>query len=235
MRTFTIGLSVLLVSAGALAFAIGGEGGGGGGGIDPYDPPPPPANTVFAGVLLRLGLGADTLAAAGINAQQASTLAAAVENNYAAATLESRDEAFIAAKRAHDQLRRKVQSGKGTGQDVTALRDSEAALSQAGTARESYLASLRTAALATVTTEQATLVNRIRANSKWHLPVQYLVLDRSEADWVALRSALEEEFPQATQTFLAAADSQSDVATAKVSHDSSIAAVQTAWNSATTE
>jgi hypothetical protein len=36
---------------------------GGGGGPDTFEPLPPPANIEFACVLLRVGLGADTLAA----------------------------------------------------------------------------------------------------------------------------------------------------------------------------
>ena len=91
MRTLATGLSLLLASAGALAFAIGG-----GGGADPIEPPPP-ASTEFAGVLLRIGLGADTLAATGVTSQQASALVAAVEGAHVPATLSSRDEAFIAA------------------------------------------------------------------------------------------------------------------------------------------
>src|SRR4029453_6978128 len=62
MRPFPVVLSLVLVSAGAAAFAFGG---GGSGGSDPAEPPPP-VNTVFAGVLVRIGLGADALAAAEI-------------------------------------------------------------------------------------------------------------------------------------------------------------------------
>lgn len=238
MRTFSVGLSCLLVSAGALAFALGG------GGTDPSEPPPPPSNTEFAAVLLRIGLGADALAAAGITSEQVSALASAVEQNYSAATMQSRDEAFVAAKQTHDRLRRVVQSGKGTAQDVTALRSAETTLASATSARESYLAGLRTAGLATVSSELATLVNRVRTNrarsSFGHLPVQYLVTERSEANWVALRDALaakriaeqdeEETFPASAQNHLAAVDAESEIATAKVNLDTRIAAVQTAWN-----
>jgi len=113
MRTFAIGASLLLF-AGALAF-------GGSGGTDPIDPPPPPVNTEFAGVLLRLGLGADALAAAGVTAEQVPALVSAVEGSYSAPTLQARDDAYIAARQSHDRLRRLVQSGKGTEADVQAL------------------------------------------------------------------------------------------------------------------
>lgn len=235
MRTFAVGLFVLLVSAGALAFAIGS-----GGENDPADPPPPPVNTEFAGVLLRLGLGADALAAAGITTAQVPALATAVESGYSAATMLSRDEAYISARQNHDRLRRLVQSGKGTEADVIALRTAETTLANATNSRANHLADLRRAALATLSAGQATLVERIRANHSWGLSVQYLVRDRSEADWVVLRDALatkriseedsEEEFPQSARDLLATVDAGSEVATAKVNLDANIAAIQTAWN-----
>jgi len=235
MRTLAIGLSVLVVSAGALAFALGG-----GGGSEPVDPPPPPANTAFARVLLRLGLGADTLAAAGVSSQQATALVTAVEGAHAPATLASRDEAFIAAKQACDRLRRTVQGGRGSQEDVTALRTAETTLADATASRDAYLASLRSSGLATLSEGQSTLVERIRANRIWALPTQYLVKDRSEPDWVRLRDSLaskriseedeEEEFAASAQSHLAAVDAEAEVAAAKVNLDSNLAAVQIAWN-----
>ncbi len=242
MRTFSALLSVLLVSAGAAAFAIGA---GEGGGSDPADPPPPPANTESAGVLLRLGLGADALAAAGITAQQVPALVAAVEGGYSAPAMQNRDDAYISARQTHDRLRRLVQSGKGTEADVRALRAAETALTNATNARQNYLADLRRAALATVSAGQAALVERVQANRTWGLSAQYLVKDRPEAEWVALRAALatkriseedpQEEFSQSARDDLAVADAVSEVATAKVNLDSNIAAVQTAWNAAASD
>jgi hypothetical protein len=125
MRPVPIVLSLVLASAGALAFAFGG------GGTDPVEPPPPPVNTVFAGVLVRVGLGADSLAAAGISQSQVASLVGALEGQYNPATLASLDEAFIQAKQDHDRLRRKVTSGLGSQQDVAALRTAETTLATA--------------------------------------------------------------------------------------------------------
>ena len=240
MRTFVAGLSLLLVSAGAFAFGIGG-----GGGTDPADPPPPPANTEFAGVLLRLGLGADALAAAGVTSPQATALVAAIESAYTPATLANRDEAFIAAKQAHDRLRRLVQSGKATEADVTALGTAAAASASATQARDDYLAGLRSAGLVTLSEGQAALVEHIRANRTWGLPTQYLVKDRAEAEWVRLRDSLaskriaeedeEETFAPAAQSHLAAVDAEAEIASAKVALDSNLAAVQSAWNLAASD
>jgi hypothetical protein len=235
MATLKIVSSFVLLTASALAL----RGAIGGGGDAPLDPPPP-VNTEFAGVLLRSGLGADTLAAAGVTSEQVAGLAGAVRTGYSAATLQSRDEAFIAAKQDHDRLRRLVQSGKGTAQDLVALRAAEVTLASATAARDTYLATLRSAGLATLSAGQAALITRIDANRSWSLPTQYLVKDRSEADWVALRAALaakriseqdpEEECAQSARDALAAADAVSEVATAKVNLDTHLAGVQTAWN-----
>lgn len=240
MRTFAVGLSILLVSAGALAFSYGGGGGTSPGGTDPLDPPPPPANTVFAGVLQRIGLGADALAAAGVTSEQVPALVGAVEGGYNAATLAGRDEGYIAARQAHDRLKRLVQSGKGTSEDVTALRSAEATLATATSARASFLADLRQRGLATLSSDQRTLLERIRANQSWSLPVPYLAKDRTEAEWVRLRDSLaakriseqdeDEPLAASAQSHLAAVDAEGEIATAKVNLDSNHAAVQTAWN-----
>jgi len=234
MRAFAAIVSVALVSAGAWAFALGGGGG--------TEPPPPPSSTVFAGVLLRAGLGADVLAAAGVTGEEVAALVASVESAYSAPTLASLDEAFMAAKRTHDTLRRKVQSGKGTAQDVTSLRAAETALAQATAARDAYLTSLRTAAKANLSAEKGASIERAHANQAWHLPAHYLVKDRSEAGWVALRDALaakeiaerdpEETFEESAQSVLASIDAEAEIAAAKVAHETHIAAVQTAWNTA---
>lgn len=243
MRTFATGLSVLLVSAGALAFAFtGGEGGGGG--VDPAEPPPP-ANTEFAGILLRIGMGADVLAASGMTSEQVATIVGAVESAYSAPTLVSLDEAFMSAKRTHDTLRRTVQSGKGSAQDVTNLRAAEVTLAQATASRDDYLTNLRRGAMTRATAEQAATLERIQANKGWQLPVQYLVKDRSEPEWVALRDTLaardiaerdpEETFPDSAREALARVDAEAEVAQAKVAHDSNLAGVQTAWNLAASD
>jgi hypothetical protein len=237
MRVFPVVLSVVLVSVGALAFALG----GGGGGADPVEPPPP-VNTAFAGVLLRVGLGADTLAAAGISGQQTTALVTAVEQSYNPGTLATKDEGYITAKQNHDRLRRLVTSGKGSQEDVTALRTAETTLATANTQRETYLTGLRTAGLAIVSEGQRTLANRIQANGSWRFPTQYLVKDRTEAQWVVLRDLLAAKqihvkdatapFPEASQSQLAAIDAENEIATAKVNLDAGMVSVQTAWNAA---
>jgi len=172
-------------------------------------------------------------------------LVTAITEAHSTAALRGHDEAYGAARRSHDSLRRRVQSGKGQPEDVAALRQAEGTLAQATSSRDGYLGGLRTAALATLTPAQSVLLERIQANRSWKLPTPYLAEDRSEADWVRLRSALAEKriseqdedevLTDATQTYLAGIDSGNEVATARVLLDANIAAVQTAWNQAASE
>lgn len=236
MRPFAIGLSVLLASAGALAFAIES-----GGGTDPIDPPPPPVNSAAAGVLYRMGLSAETLAASGVTGPQVSGLIAAALALHDPAVLRSRDQAHAQARAEESRLSALARSGLARPADLDALATARAALSQAEAALTAYLDAMRTAACATVTAQQSSLIQASRANRSWDLPPQYLVKARSEASWVALREALDTkrisqvygyEFPDSAQSALAAVDSESEIALAKSNLDANIAAVQTAWNTA---
>ena len=233
-------LPLILVSAGALSVPVLIAGGSGS-----TEPPPPPANTEFAGVLLRVGLGGEALAAAGAGSAEVTALVAAVEGRHGAQTLAGLDEAFIQAKQSHDRLARTVRSGKGSQADVAALRTAEAALGNATSARGGYLVSLRDAGLATLPAQKAAIVRAIQANKSWGLPTQYLVKNRSEAEWVALRSALatkriseedpEETFDPSAQAALAVVDAEAEISAAKVSLETNINAVQTAWNTAASD
>lgn len=205
------------------------------------EPPPPQVNSQLAGVLLRTGLSAETLCAAGITSVQVPALIGAFEGQYNAVTLAGLDQAYVQAKGTRDELVRKVRSGLGTSSDVTALAQAETDFTSAKNAREGYVNGLRGTALATVSAAQAAIVQTIQANNSWGFPAQYLVKNRSEANWVALRDALDtkriasqygEPYPLEAQTFLAGVDAEPEIAAAKVLLDTNLASVQTAWNSA---
>jgi len=226
-------LVLLTVSAFALKGAIGGG--------EPLDPPPP-ANTEFAGVLMRIGIPADTLACAGVLAAQVPGMVAATQGQYSVPQLASLDQAFVDAKGARDRLVRKVRSGLASPEELASRTVVEATFANAEAARKNYLDLLLNSALGAVSAEQAAGVRRINANRSWGLPVEFLVRNRTEPDWVELRSALateriaaqddEETCPPSTQAFLAQVRSEPEIASAKVNLDANIAAIQTAWNSA---
>lgn len=234
MRSFAVGLFALtVVFAGALAFAIGGGGGG------PVDPPPPPVNTAAAGVLYRVGLSAETLAASGVTAPQVSGLIAAALARYDPAALKSRDEARAHAAAEESRLSARARAGLASPEDLAALTAARASLAQAEAALTSYLDAMRTAACASLSPQQSTLIQASHANRSWDLPPQYLLKSRSEVSWVALREALDTkrisekygyEFPSSSQATLAAVDAESEIAAARTNLDANIFEVQTAWN-----
>ena len=210
------------------------------------DPPPPPANTEMASVMMRAGLDAPALAAAGLTANEVTTLVAAAvaQFNTNPSTLAGLDLAYAQARTSVDSLRRLVRSGQGSAEDVTALATAKQTLLSATNARTSYLDGLRSTGLAGVSASASATVDRILANGIWDLPTQYLVKDRTQAQWVDLREALSveaiaakygEPFPQVTQSYLAGVNAESEIATAKVNLDTNLAAVQTAWNAGVTE
>jgi hypothetical protein len=224
----------------ASAFALKGAMGGGGGDA-PLDPPPP-VNTVFAGVLLRIGLPADTIACAGIGSAQVSSMIGAAQALYSQAQLATLDQNFVDAKSTRDRLVRKVRSGLATEAEKASLAQAEANFATADATRKSYLDGLQNAALATVSADQAAAVRRIIANRSWGLPTEFCCKDRSEASWVELRSALsteriaaadpEETFPESAQTYLSQVRGETEISSAKVTLDTNLGAVQTAWNAA---
>src|SRR5688572_1643772 len=237
MATLKVVSSLVLLTASAFAL----KGAMGGGGEAPLDPPPP-VNTVFAGVLMRIGAPAEALASAGILATQVPGMVAAVQTLYSEAQLASLDQAFFEAKSARDRLVRKVRSGRASPAEIASVAQAEATFANADTARRNHLDSLLNAALATVSAEQAAIVRRIKANRSWEIPVEFLVKDRTEPNWVELRSALateriaaqdeEETYPLSTQTYLAQVRAETEIALARVNKDANLVAVQTAWNAA---
>lgn len=209
------------------------------------EPPPPPADNAFAGLMMRVGLGADALCAAGVRAAGiSSVIATARAQHDLNPILDNLDVSFAQAKTNMDRLQRSVRSGRGRGEDVTALAQAKTDYENAKAARQAYIDGLRSAGTAALDPGIRQTVETIYANNSWRFPTQYLVMDRSEADWVALRDALaakrisenySETFAQSAQDHLAVVDAEAEIATAKVNLDTYLAAVQTAWNSAVTE
>lgn len=208
------------------------------------DPPPPPANTEDAALMIRVGLGADALTAVGVRgADVASIVAAALAYEAQGPALGSLDASYAQAKTTVDRLRRLVRSGRGSQEDVSTLAQAKTDLENAESARQAHINAMRAAGMAGTSAGVRAAVETIYANQSWRLPTVYLVKDRAQADWVALRDALAtkrisenygEPFDQAAQDTLAGVDAETEIATAKVNLDTYMAAVQTAWNEAVT-
>ena len=194
--------------------------------------------------LLRAGLGAEALAAAGLGAQETSAVTSAFSSAVASqpGALAHADEAFAAARAARDSLQRKVRSGLATEQEIADLVSAKSALSAAESARDHLLEGLFEDATAGLANAKVALLSTIRSNAEHELPVEFLVKTRSESEWVALRNALSNErisakygdAPNAQmQAALTAWRSDAIVAAAKSACNANLASVASTWSAAT--
>jgi hypothetical protein len=194
--------------------------------------------------LLRCGLGAEALAAAGCTAQETSALVDAFSEAMASqpGVLNQKDEAFASARVTKEELERKVASGLATPEQVTALATAKSALASAETARAQVLDGLFEDATAHLSAAKIATLSMLRTNAAHDLPVEFLVKERSEAEWVAIRKALNnericakygDEPDPAKQQALAGWKADGAVAAAKSASMTGLAGVQEAWNAAT--
>ncbi len=211
----------------------------------PMQQPPPPQNsaTDLTDALLRVGFDARALTAVGLSANGAAAFVAAFRGAYAnqSAAFDAADAAYSAARVSSDALRRRIESGKGSQEDVTEYQAQMAAMATAKSTRDAALTAARAPAEALLSQSQRAQLARIRANKSWELPMEFLLVDRSEVQWVALRDALSNEkiapryggqtAPEHAAV-LSAARSNPDVAQAKSRLDSNLVAMQSAINAA---
>jgi len=191
--------------------------------------------------LLRAGLSPEACCAAGLNAQQTDALIDRARTHMETAIdgLRTADETFMSAKASHDQLRRLVQAGNATQQDIAALTDAKTAFNTAATDRQARLDAAYTEAVEGL--EAAPKLDTLSDNSGHRVPAQYRIVTRSEAQWVALRRALAdvriaadlgEDPPQESVDLIAQADSDQAVSAAATSLELNLDAVAAAWNTA---
>lgn len=198
----------------------------------------------MAATMMRVDLGADRLAAAGVSTQATTGTIDTAIAKVGQVALESADASYAAAKPTADALQRKIQSGLATAEDVTAYQQASSQLTSATAARKSALDEVFNAGITGLPADQRALLTTIRANAGWKLPVQYLTVNRSEADWVKLRDYLDarriyqeagEAVPAEVTAFLATVESAAAVSKAKSDLDAGLATIQSAWNAAVTD
>lgn len=197
----------------------------------------------FAVTMIRAGLDADALAAVGVSANGVVNVLqpAADAINNAPSALSTADAAFAAARVESDRLQRLIQSGRGSSEDVTSYQTQSAVLATATSQRQSVLDGYFTAAIAGLSSDQRTQITRLRANRSWNLPLEFLVVNREQAEWVAVRDALANERisaklgespDESAQASLTTWRAVSAVSTAKSNLDANRATVRAAWNTA---
>jgi hypothetical protein len=145
--------------------------------------------------LIRAGLDPDALAAAGLNANQTTSAVGAFKAamNLEPTRLANADAAYAAARVSSDSLRRLIQSGKGTSEDVTSYQQAMSALDLAEADRKEALNDWFVAAVAGLPAAQVTALVTIDDNRDWDLDLEMLAVDRTEPEWVELRDALTHE------------------------------------------
>jgi len=208
---------------------------------------PAPADSPLATLMIRLGLDAPALTAAGVTSGTVASVVSAVESELAQEpdAVADADAAFASARIAEDNLRRKIQSGRASSEEVASYPSIKAALESAEAARDAVLDGLFDAGCGVLTGPQSTLLAKVRDTrstlSFRSLPVQYLCADLSEAELVDLRDALDgqkywqskgESVPQETQDALSPFTQDEDASAAKLKLDTYLASVQSAWNTA---
>jgi len=180
--------------ASATGPSVGGTGGAGG--ATSKLPAPnkrrAPTAAELRAALARLNLTPNTLATAGLTAQETTTLVANARQYLTdnPEGLGSADASSHTAQAEYDRLERLIQQGQSTPNDRTAFAAAQSNLNSANGSRDSAVAALRTAALAGVSQVKQDALSTMRGNLQWRLPLQYLVVSRSDARWVTLRDAI---------------------------------------------
>ena len=245
---------VAVVASAALAPAPGDRSGGndaapaGVGGAKAANAPakkkPPTLDANLVTALYRAGLQPEDLAAAGVSAESTTTLVGNVRTWLAqnASTLSNADSRLGSAVPAKESLWRKVQSGLASHDDVTALDAAMTELNAALTGQASAVSAMFDAGTASLSSDtKATLVLERTSQLAWGLPMQYLVKSRTQADWVALRDALDnervsqklgEDPDPAAQALLATVRADPAIAAAKTNLDTKLGAVTASWEAA---
>ncbi len=204
----------------------------------------PAASDGLAETMLRVGLSPEALATSGCTATDASAAVSDLDDHLAESggAIASADSAWADANAAVQTLKRKIQVNQATQAEIDSLAGLEATLAAAQSTLQGLLDGAFEAATDSFSQSEVDTLLSIKSNGSWGIPTHFLVVDRTEASWVALRDALAEERIAAkydesvsaeSQALISAALADSDVATAKTNLDTNLASVAAAWESAT--
>lgn len=203
----------------------------------------PAIPTDFKATLIRAGLGADALCAAGVSSGSVSSALSAVAAaiNVNPTLISSTDASYASARRDVDRLKALIESGRGSQEDVSAYQTASASLTTATAARQAALDAIFTAGTANLSAGQRAALTQIRANHAYELPLEFLAVERTQTEWVDVRDALANERISAklgdepdagNQASLATWRANATVSSAKTSLDTNLPGVTSAWNSA---
>src|SRR5262245_8051939 len=212
--------------------------------VNPPKNEPPRLDPELATALYRVGLQPENLTAAGVPSTLADDVVIGVKIWLAQNTkaLGDADQAFFDAITKRDQLVRLVQSGLASPDEIADCQVAKTDFDTKDLARKALLDVVFDAGTAPIVSEQKTLLSRFRVNqAAWSVPLEYMVLDRPQEEWVQVRQALANERISARygedpdpddQAYLATVRADPAVSTAKVNLDTNLAAVKAAWEQA---
>jgi hypothetical protein len=206
----------------------------------------PAIPTDFRTTLIRAGLDFTALAAAGVSTNSVSSVlqAVAASINNDPSRLSNADSAYATARRDVDRLKALIESGKASQEDTSSYQSASTSLATASAARQAALDAYFAAGAGVVTEGQRATLTSIRTNRGYEMPIEFLVVNRSQQEWVDLRDALAneriepevgEEPDSGDQAALASWRAVNAVASAKSSTDANLASVTTSWNSASVQ
>jgi len=204
---------------------------------------PEPTPGELATALTRAGLDAEALAAAGVAPNAVATVVGNVAEHMTdnPGALELADTAYTAARRQRDQLKRTIQSGRASQEQLEAYPGAQGQFAQARAQRQAAIDDIFTAGTVSLSNSQRGTLTALRGHADWDLPLEFLVVDRSEADWVQIRDGLAneriaaklDEDPDANaQTALSQFRGNPMVTTARANIDANLAVVELAWQQA---
>ena len=201
---------------------------------------PEPTAAQLASALIRAGLDAESLTAAGVLPNAVATVVGDVADYMTEhpAALELADADYASARQERDQLKRTIQSGRATQEQVNAYPTAATGFAAAQAQRQDALDDISDAGTVSLSNSQRSALSAIRGNAGWDLPLEFLAVDRTEPQWVQLRDCLAneriagrlDEDPDAdAQTALTQLRSNQQVATARANLDANLAVVELAW------
>ena len=204
--------------------------------------PSEPVSPVIEVAMRRAGLTPEALASSGVDSNEAATVVSKFQGAFDTdpAALSNADQAYSKLRVETDVLRRKVQSGLASQEEIAALQTSTAQFEAAEAKREDLLDGLFAAATTGLAPGELATLQAIRANAHWSLPSEFLVAEREQGEWVKLRDALSNEKICAKygdpvnpdlNDFLSSCRSEQPVSMAKNACDANLAAVKQALSS----
>lgn len=204
-------------------------------------PPPNPIDIKTA--LYRAGLDPAALAVCGVNSEATSAVVTGVETYFTKnpTALATADENYTSAKVSYDSLARKVASGLASEQEITNLASASTTLTTATAARTNGINAIVTSATANLNNTQKELLTRLAINRSWGLEDHLCTVDRTQAEWVALRDAIAtkkinekygDSIDSATAQLITNELAKGTVSQAKTNCTTNLASVTSAFDSA---